>query len=187
VWGRGCPLEGSTTLAHPSGDPIFVSISWRTVNNADGLPLAMMNHEAQKEADTMTRRSLLAWLLMAVVATPAMMPAVANAHPVSIQDRSRSDVTTQRRVSDRAYADSVRWSGGGKQAYNPPSRASSLSLSSRSQAYRPPSRVSPGFAPSRTTFSPSRTTFAPSRTTFAPSRTKQYRAPLVLRHDYRRR
>jgi hypothetical protein len=114
----------------------------------------------------MTRQSLRAWLVMAVMAAPVMMPAVANAQPVSIQGRSRSDVTTERRVSDRAFAGSGRLSGNRNQSYGPASRASSgLSLSSRSRAYSPPLRVFRGFSTSRA---------------------KQHRAPLVLRHDYRR-
>jgi hypothetical protein len=104
----------------------------------------------------MTRRSLPAWLLMAVMASAAMMPAVANAHPVSAfanehpaspQNLWRRGETSQRDVYHSAYADSNSWREG------------------RSQAYRPPPRVS---------------------RSFSPSRMKQYRAPLVLRHDYRR-
>jgi hypothetical protein len=54
----------------------------------------------------MTRRFLPAWLLMALMATSAILPTAANAQSVSRQDRARQDGNAQRRVSDRAYANS---------------------------------------------------------------------------------
>src|ERR1700730_18494263 len=58
--------------------------------------------QGPKEADTMTRRLLPAWLLLAFMAFSAMMPAVANAQPNS--NRARSVENVQRRVDNRAYA-----------------------------------------------------------------------------------
>src|ERR1700681_266723 len=108
----------------------------------------------------MTRRFLPAWLLMAFMAFSAMMPAVANAQPISIQNRVRATQSVQRPVDNRAsgrvytrgyvntnaYANSNQWRG------------------NTVQAYRQPSRVSRGFS--------------------RPS-TRQYRAPQTSR-DYRR-
>ena len=61
----------------------------------------------------MTRRSLPAWILMvAVLATPAMMPVAANAQPqFTHQDQSRRDVSTRRSDDNRTYGNSNAWSG----------------------------------------------------------------------------
>jgi hypothetical protein len=178
---KRCPRRGSTTPTQSFIRPIFVGISWRYRKNPGGPPLAVVVSEARKEADPMTRRSLSAWLLMAVMATPAMMPAVANAHPVSTvanahqvstQNPWRRAATTRQGEYGQAFASSSSWRGGGSQSYRLPQRASGgWSLSSRSQTYRQPARVSSGF----------------SSHSFSPWRTEQFRAPLVLRHDDRRR
>ena len=74
----------------------------------------------------MTRRFLPAWLLMALMATSAMLPTAANAQSVSRQDRARQDGNAQRFESDRAYinsngyAESNRWGGNRVQAYHRP-------------------------------------------------------------------
>jgi hypothetical protein len=80
----------------------------------------------------MTRRFLPVWLLMALMATSAMLPTAANAQSVSRQDRARQDGNAQRLVSDRAYvnsngyantngsATSNRWDGNRVQAYHQP-------------------------------------------------------------------
>jgi hypothetical protein len=80
----------------------------------------------------MTPRSLSAWLLMAVIATAAMMPATANAQSVS-RDHSRRADTTRRVLSGRTLNDYRGFSG------------------QRSQAYRQPPRFSRSFSQSRTT------------------------------------
>ena len=80
----------------------------------------------------MTRRFLPAWLLMALMATSAMLPTSANAQSVSRYDRARQDGNAQRLVPDRAYvnsngyattsgyANSNRWGGNRVQAYHRP-------------------------------------------------------------------
>jgi hypothetical protein len=74
----------------------------------------------------MTRRLLPAWLLVALMATSAMLPTAANAQSVSRQDRARQDGNAQRFVSDRAYinsngyANSNRFGGNRVQAYHQP-------------------------------------------------------------------
>src|ERR1700720_4388749 len=54
----------------------------------------------------MARRFLPAWLLMALIATSAMLPTAANAQSISRLDQGHQDRNAQRGVSDRAYANS---------------------------------------------------------------------------------
>jgi hypothetical protein len=68
----------------------------------------------------MTRRFLPAWLLMALLATTAMMPTVANAQPLSTQSRFRADQNIRSRVPVRANAYVSTWSGNRQQTYRQP-------------------------------------------------------------------
>jgi hypothetical protein len=52
----------------------------------------------------MTRRFLPAWLFMVLLATTAMMPTVANAQPLSTQNRFRVDQNIRSRVPVRTNA-----------------------------------------------------------------------------------
>jgi hypothetical protein len=78
----------------------------------------------------MTRRFLPAWLLMAFMASSAMLPAVASAQSVSPQNGVRGIQNVQRRVDNRtyanagAYANSNRWGGNRIPTYRQPSRVS---------------------------------------------------------------
>src|ERR1700730_5184771 len=93
-----------------------------------------------KEADPMTRRFLPAWLLMAVLATTAMMPTVANAQAVSTQNRFRHDQNISFRASDRGNA-YVNTSSGNRGTRN----SRSAIATHRQSGYRQP-RVSQGFS-----------------------------------------
>ena len=64
--------------------------------------------------------SLPAWLLMAALATPAMMPTVANAHPVPTQERFLRNQNIRPRATGRAGAYSNTWSGNRVQTYRQP-------------------------------------------------------------------
>ena len=90
----------------------------------------------------MTRRFLPAWLLMAVLATTAMMPTVANAQPVSTQSRFRHDQNISLRASDRGNA-YVNTSSGNRGQRNSNNR--SVIATYRQPGYRQ-SSVSQGFS-----------------------------------------
>jgi hypothetical protein len=77
---------------------------------------------------------------MAFMASFAMLPAVANAQPVSRQDRARTDANAQRRVYTGRNANSNTY------ADSNPYANSNVWAGNRVQAYRQPPRVSRSFS-----------------------------------------
>ena len=98
----------------------------------------------------MTRRFLPAWLLMAFIASSAMMPAVASAQPFLSQNRVRATQNVQRPVGNRApgrvytrasvstntYANSSGWGWNTAQTFRQPSRVSHRVSQQSTRQYR---------------------------------------------------